>query len=186
MPPSIKISKNDIIQAAVSIVREQGAQAINARTVSTMLNCSTQPIFSNFSSMEELKLAVVDKADKLCQEYITREIAENHYPPYKASGMAYIRFAKEEKELFKLLYMRDRGNENISSNSELNDQMEDYVHDNTGLDGTEMKLFHLEMWAYVHGIAVMFATGFLDLKWELVSQMLTDAYQGLQKQHAKE
>ena len=42
------------------------------------------------------------------------------------------------------------------------------------------------MWAYVHGIATMFATGFLNLEWELVSRMLTDAYLGLQKQYKKE
>ena len=45
---------------------------------------------------------------------------------------------------------------------------------------------HLEMWAYVHGIATMFATGFLDLDWELVSRMLTDSYQGLRKQYGME
>ena len=29
------------------------------------------------------------------------------YLPYKANGMVYIRFAREEKELFKLLFMYD-------------------------------------------------------------------------------
>jgi len=100
--------------------------------------------------------------------------------------MAYIRFAKEEKELFKLLYMRDRSNESIPDGSELTDKMEDIVHNNTGLDGADAKLFHLEMWAYVHGIATMFATGFFNLDWELVSKMLTDSYQGLRKQYGME
>ena len=186
MPPKVKITKEDIISAAVKIVREQGAQAINARTIAASLNCSTQPIFSNFSSIEELKLSVVDRADALCQAYISSEISGNTYPPYKASGMAYIRFAKEEKELFKLLYMRNRSNEDNSKELELNKQMDEIVQKNTGLDGTEKKLFHLEMWAYVHGIAVMFATDFLDLSWDLVSKMLTDAYQGLRKQYTME
>ena len=100
--------------------------------------------------------------------------------------MAYIRFAKEERELFKLLYMRDRTGEAIPEELEINDQMEAIVHHNTGLSGPVMKLFHLEMWAYVHGIATMFATGFVDLPWELVSKMLTDAYQGMRKQYGME
>lgn len=29
------------------------------------------------------------------------------YPPYKASGMAYIDFARREKHLFRLLFMRN-------------------------------------------------------------------------------
>ena len=186
MPPKVKIAKEDIVQAAVDIVRAGGAQAINARTIATILNCSTQPVFSNFATMEELRLAVVEKADLLCQAYMQREVERGEFPTYKANGMAYIRFAKEEKELFKLLYMRDRSAENIPEQTDTGDQMEAMVRGNTGLDGSDAKLFHLEMWAYVHGIAAMFATGYLDLDWDLVSKMLTDAYQGLRKQYGME
>lgn len=183
MPPRVKVTKTDIINAAVDIVRDGGAQAINARTIALVLDCSTQPIFSNFATMNELRIAVIEKADALCQEYIQREVESGSFPAYKASGMAYIRFAKEEKELFKLLYMRDRSGEAISQGSELTDKMESIVHNNTGLDGTDAKLFHLEMWAYVHGIATMLATNYLELDTELISKMLTDAYQGLKKRY---
>ncbi len=186
MPPKVKVTKEDIIHAAVDIVRHSGAGAINARTVASVLNCSTQPVFSNFATMDELRLAVVEKADKLCQDYMQREAESGEYPVYKASGMAYIRFAKEEKELFRLLYMRDRSHESIPQGAGLTDEMESIVQDNTGLCGAEAQLFHLEMWAYVHGIATMFATGFLDLDWELVSKMLTDSYQGMRKQYGLE
>ena len=186
MPPKVKVTKEDIINAAADIVRNSGAQAINARTIASALNCSTQPVFSNFASMDELRLAVVERADKLCQEYMRREVESGEFPTYKANGMAYIRFAKDEKELFKLLYMRDRSGESIPEGTELTDEMESIVHNNTGLSGANAKLFHLEMWAYVHGIATMFATGFFDLDWELVSRMLTDSYQGLRKQYGME
>ena len=186
MPPRVKVTKENIIAAAVDIVRSSGAQAINARTIASALNCSTQPVFSNFATMEELRLAVVENVDRLCQQYMQREIDRGEYPAYKATGMAYIRFAKEEKELFKLLYMRDRSEEFAPETCELNDEMESIVRDNTGLNGNDARLFHLEMWAYVHGIATMFATGFLNLDWELVSKMLTDSYQGLRKHYGME
>ena len=186
MPPKVRIAKEDIVNAAVEIVRRDGAEAINARTLAAVLNCSTQPIFSNFATMDQLRLAVLQKADALCREYRNRELESDRYPAYKASGMAYIRFAKEEKELFKLLYMRDRRGEPIDEDGQIDGEMEAIVHRNTGLDTMEARLFHLEMWAYVHGIATMFATGFLDLDWELVSKMLTDSYQGLRKQYGME
>ena len=186
MPPKVKVKKEDVINAAVDIVRSSGVQAINARTIASALNCSTQPVFSNFASMDELRLAVVERADKLCQEYMQREVESGEFPAYKANGMAYIRFAKEEKELFKLLYMRDRSNEIIPESDKLSEEMVAAVQSNTGLSGADAKLFHLEMWAYVHGIATMFATGFFDLDWELVSRMLTDSYQGLRKQYGME
>ncbi len=186
MPPKIKVTKEEIMNAAVDIVRREGAQALNARNIAAALDCSTQPVFSNFATMDLLRMAVVQKADGLCRDYMQREMESGQYPAYKANGMAYIRFAKEEKELFKLLYMRDRSGELIPENTELTGSMEKIVQENTGLAGNDVKLFHLEMWAYVHGIATMFATGFLDLEWQLVSQMLTDAYQGLRKRHIGE
>jgi len=186
MPPRVRITKESIIETAVEIVREQGAQGINSRNLASVLKCSTQPIFSNFATMEELKMAVVEKANTLCDEYIQKEVAKGEHPAYKASGMAYIRFAKEERELFKLLYMRDRTEETYPAEFELSNQMESIVRETTGFDENDMKLFHLEMWAYVHGIASMCATGFVDLSWELISKMLTDAYRGLRKQYTKE
>ena len=186
MPPKVKVTKDEIVHAAVDIVRRSGAQAVNARTVAAALSCSTQPVFSNFATMEELRFAVVEKADGLCRAYMQQEVDCGKYPVYKATGMAYIRFAKEEKELFKLLYMRDRSGEAVPEATEQTDQMASIVRENTGIGEMDAKLFHLEMWACVHGIATMFATGFLDLDWELVSKMLTDCYQGLRKQYEME
>lgn len=186
MPPKVKITSEDIVNTAVEIVRKNGAAAINARNIAAILKCSTQPIFSNFKTMDELRFAVLQKANDLCINYMEQEVRKGEYPPYKANGMAYIRFAKEEKELFKLLYMRDRSEEKITEESDINTQMETIVKSNTGLGSDTAKIFHLEMWAYVHGIATMFATNYLNLEWELVSKILTDAYMGLRKQYGME
>ena len=186
MPPRVKVTKEDIINIAMDIVRKDGADAINARTLASLLDCSTQPIFSNFSTMDELHLAVLEKADAIYNEYIQKEIESEEYPPYKASGMAYIRFAKEEKELFKLLYMRERAKEGVGESAAFGELMDSVIKPSIGLDGQKAELFHLEMWACVHGIATMFATGYLDLDWELVSKMLTDAYMGMRKQYGME
>lgn len=186
MPPGVRIQKKDIVSAAVDLVRERGEAALNARSLAARLNCSTQPIFSNFSSMEDVRSAVVEAAEELFQETLRRETLSGRYPPYKAGGMAYIRFASEERELFKLLYMRDRSAEAIPEETDLGNQMEEIVHRNTGLSGMDTKLFHLEMWIYVHGIATMIATDYLSLDWDLISRMLTDAYEGLKKRFEKE
>ena len=88
--------------------------------------------------------------------------------------------------MFKFLYMRDRTGETIPETAESFEQMADMVQANTGLSPEQTRLFHLEMWVVVHGIATMFATGFLDLDWDLVSRMLTDTYLGLRKQYGME
>jgi AcrR family transcriptional regulator len=60
MPPKVRITKEDIINAAIEIVRKDGAQAINARNLAAYLNCSTQPVFSNFKTNCCLGYAVIE------------------------------------------------------------------------------------------------------------------------------
>ena len=124
MPPKVRVTKEDIITASVDMVREKGVNVLNARAIAAHMGCSTQPIFSNYASMEELKQDVMKSAYNLYMNFLKRETESNQYPPYKATGMGYIRFAKEEKELFKLLYMRDRTNETVPESNELGDKME--------------------------------------------------------------
>lgn len=186
MPPKVKVTREEILQTALDVVRNDGVQALGARTVAAVLGCSTQPIFSNFATMEELKSAVVQQAFALYQDYLRTEMESGAHPPYKSSGLAYIRFAKEEKELFKLLFMCDRSEEVASVEEPSFTQMVDFVRQQTGMDEQTARLFHLEIWVYVHGIATMFATSFLDLEWELVSKMLTDVYLGMRKQYGME
>ena len=178
MPPKVKITKKDIIDKALELVRVSGAESINARGIANALSCSTQPIFSNFESMEDLERSVIAAAYENYLGFIASELKSEKYPPYKAYGMAYIRFAKEEKELFKLLFMRDRQGEDLTPTSDFESAVEIIMQAN-GCDREKAMLLHLEMWACVHGIATMMATSFLELDFELISGMVTDVYQGL-------
>jgi len=184
MPPITKISKSDIVNSAVEIVRKSGIDALNARSLAAELSCSTQPIFSNFSGMEELRVAIIDRGKKIFSDFVESAMTEDKYPPYKASGMAYIEFAKVEKNLFSLLFMRDRFGED-EEHFEIGDKITARVKIDNGFDEDTAKLFHLEMWAFVHGIASMIATGYLELDTELVSRMLTDSYQGLKLKYGE-
>lgn len=186
MPPSVRITKEDIIKTAMELVRKNGEDAINARAIASALGCSTQPVFSNFASMVEVREAVIEAAEALCAEYSKAEMEKGEYPVYKASGMGYIRFAKEERELFRLVYMCDRSAEQMAQEDRNFSESVALVSKNTGLGEDEARVFHLEMWALVYGIATMYATGFLDLDSELVSRMLSDAYLGMKKQYGME
>lgn len=185
MPPQIKITKAEIVETALKLVRAQGEAALNARSIATELGCSTQPIFSNFSGMEELQKAVRASAYEEYLSYLQKQINLNEYPPYKAMGMAYINFAKEEKELFKLLFMCDQQGKSQPPSKDFEASVE-LIMKNNGLSRKRAELMHLEMWACVHGIAVMLATAFLTLEAPLISNMLTDIYKGLQLRHTTE
>ena len=114
------------------------------------------------------------------KHYIKKEIATGNYPEYKAVGMGYIRFAKEEKQLFKFLLMND-GMKQTGLENQSFDESVFIIVKNYGLYKDEASKLHLQMWVFVHGIASMFATDYIDWDWETVSLMVTDAYKGFIK-----
>ena len=185
MPPKVKITKENIIETVISLVRESGAEAINARAIASALGCSTQPIFSNFESMEDLQNEVLMSAYNRYLGFLKKEAESGKYPRYKSFGMAYIRFAEEERELFKLLFMRDRNGEAFIPTADFESSVEMIMNAN-GITREKAELLHLEMWVCVHGIATMMATSFLSLDWEIISNMLSDVYQGIRAKHLAE
>ena len=179
MAAPLRVTEAAIRAAALELVRTNGPQALNARALAAALGCSTQPVFKNFPSMEALRRAVVEEALAVYHRFVETAVAASSEPSYKARGMAYIGFARQEPTLFRLLFMRSRTGEKDSPEDP------DWPADtaragvSTGLARPEAELFHLEMWAFVHGIAVMLATGYLDLDEAIISRMLTDAYRGI-------
>lgn len=185
MPPKIRITRNDIINKTIEIIRENGIEAVNARSIAKALNCSTQPIFSNFASMEDLQNEVLSSAYGVYRSFLEKEVKDEKYPKYKAFGMAYIRFAKEEKELFKFLFMRDRSEEDLSPSPDFEESVQMIMKAND-LTHERAMLFHLELWSCVHGIGTMLATSFLPLEWDRISDMISDMYKGLVARHTLE
>ena len=179
MPRNFMFTKEQVINAAIELTRERGFAAVTARALGEKLGSSSKPVFSLFENMEELQDEVVRSAFELHRKYLEEYMAGSEYPPYKASGMAYIRFAKEERELFMLLFMHERsGAENEKRDIEstpLIEMLKEKLH----LSDDGAHLFHLEMWVFVHGIASMLATSYLDFDEEQISRMLTDVYRGL-------
>ena len=185
MPPKFKFTRDEITNAALNVTRKNGISGLTARALAAELGCSVKPIFGLFKNMEEVGQEVFIASDLLYQNYLREDMAKGKYSPYKASGMAYIRFAKEERELFKLLFMRDRSREKIEENTEEIRPLMQLIQQNLGISEDEAYLFHLEMWLYVHGIATMIATSYLDWDDEFISRVLTDAYMGLKYRYTE-
>ena len=106
MPPKAKVTKEMIVDTAFKIVQKEGVDKVTARSISEQLNCSTQPVLYYFSTVEDIKKMVYKKADAYHSDYIMNtEIACGN--PMLAIGMNYIKFAIEERNLFRLLFQSD-------------------------------------------------------------------------------
>ncbi len=103
MPPKVKFQKEEIIAAAVQITREKGISAVTAREVGAALGASSRPLFTYFDTVDELKREVYHYAKKLYQDYVKEGLTAEI--PFLGVGQNYIRFAKEEPELYKYLFL---------------------------------------------------------------------------------
>ena len=61
MPPKPKVTKKQILDKALSIVREHGIHYLTAQHLADALACSTQPIFWHYENMESLKKDIFDE-----------------------------------------------------------------------------------------------------------------------------
>lgn len=101
MPPKAKTTREMLAEAAFEIARSRGAEHINARAVAQRAGCSTQPVLYRFKTVEELKAAALRRADEFHTGYITTLRGGD---PLLEIGLNYIRFAVEEKHLFRFLF----------------------------------------------------------------------------------
>lgn len=159
MPPVKKYTKEDIINVAYNIVKNEGYEGVNARRIARELGCSVQPIFHNFSSMDELNKEVYVKIYDKYKEYMISG-KDNKENAYKHMGLAYIKFAKDYPEFFKILFMQktDLSAESIVINDDMGNDVIKTGQILTGLSYEEQTKFHVKVWIFTHGIACLVAT----------------------------
>lgn len=176
MPPKPKVSKQDIVEAAVRLVRNEGLEAFNARSVARELGCSTQPIFSAFESMNDLRDEVLREAGEFFELFIAQ-----HTQPERvliSISMAYISFARQEPHFFKLLFLSDeiRGT-TFFALSESNPAIIQNIVDTAGIGAEEARDLFLHVWIFVHGLATLLVSG-EPLEAEYLDTLVQDAVIG--------
>ena len=103
MAPKVKFQREEIVAAALEVVREKGIDAATAREVAQWLGVSTRPIFTWYRTMDQLRRDVFAMAMERYRAYIESGLAEPI--PFQGVWRQYLRFAQQEPELYKLLFL---------------------------------------------------------------------------------
>lgn len=181
MPPRAKFTREEIIEAAFQMAREEGIDKITARELGNRLGSSARPIFTVFESMEEVKTEVLTRAKKVYGQYVADGLQQEL--AFKGVGMAYITFAIEEPKLFQLLFMsaveERTGVQNIlpqidASYEDILQSVQKYVDSKEAAD-----MIYQHLWTYTHGIATMCATGLCSYTMEQIGERLTQIFVSL-------
>lgn len=184
MPPNAKFKREEIIKAALEIVKKEGLSKLTARALGTKLGSSARPFFTVFKNMEEIQQAVVDAAKTLYKEYVQKGLADT--PAFKGVGTQYILFAINEPKLFQLLFMKENSDlPELSTVLPIIDENYDAIlsslKDGYSLSNETADRLYRHLWIYTHGIASLCATKMCRFTSEEISVMMTEVFIGLLK-----
>ncbi|MBA4688557.1 MAG: TetR/AcrR family transcriptional regulator [Candidatus Galacturonibacter soehngenii] len=188
MPPKIKISEEEILEEAILIIREKGYTNLNARDLAKRLGCSVHPIFRAFLSMDGLKEAVYQKVEQIYNNKMIE--AGKQEGGFLQMGLAYIDFAKRERNLFQLLFMSEAFQKksimDIVGSTQGDDEVIAMICQMSGLSKKGAKELYAGIWLTTHGIAAMFATNGCQYNDNEIKRLLDNSFTGLAMKLKKE
>lgn len=176
MPPTVRFTRDAVLNAACQLMRREGMEALNARAIAKELGGSTQPIFRLFTNMEDLHRELILYVARQFQAHAEADMAQSD-SPYIQLCTTYLLYGRDEPELFKLLFMRDRVSEGQYSDQTNFDLVFNILKKETPLDDETALRFFERTWLFIHGLAVCIATKYIPCQDErhLIS-MVKEAY----------
>ena len=179
MPPKISTSKEMIIEAGYSIADEEGIGQVNCRAIAKKLGCSTQPVFSRFPNMDELKEEIFKYAcDTLEKSIADRLENSKEHSLLEISVTVLADLARDHKNLYKLIYLSD-----FRSEKSFLEEREKYqtnkliikeLIDRYNIDSKRVEGVFERSSLLVHGICTVIATTTMDYSNEQVLRIVND------------
>lgn len=181
MPTTIRITKEMILNAAFDITRNEGIEKLSNREIAKKMNCSIRPIYYQFKNSEELYKELYNKINSYFYDFIMKNIVDD-IPHYKQIGINYIKFAQEETNLFKVLFMspaRNFPNTFVETDKTGFAGVVAAIKLSTHLSDKGIKSFHTKMWIFVHGIATLTVSKSVKFTEEQIRDLLSQEFQAL-------
>ncbi len=179
MPPRAKVTKEMVIDAAFAVTSAEGAEHVNARSVSQKLGCSTQPVMYHFATIEDMKRAVYEKLCRFHTEYLM------HVNPQEdvmlGIGLNYIRFAVEETNLFRFLFQSGFAVENSILQMVDAEELKPVIsvmQEEMKLNEEQTKEVFITLALFVHGYASIIANNTLEFDETVAATHLERVYIG--------
>ena len=174
MAPKNKFTKEEMVEAALRVVRTKGIGCLTAKTIADELGTSTRPIFTCFGSMEDVKQEVYAAAVRVYDGYTDVGLKEK--VPFFGVGMQYIRFAREKPELYRLLFLtqtQDQEYSAMKSMRHLQELVRPALMDIYHITAEEANLYFRNLWLVTHSLSTLIVTGDCTYSDQEISQILT-------------
>ena len=187
MPPRFKFTANEIVEAALDLIRRLGWDALSTRALADELGSSARPIYSFFKSMDELEEELVKRAVDLLYRHMLVPRTDDLWIDH---GIGYCLFAREEKHLF-LGVNNERNIRHFKKYGDtiwavLTESLSGYPRFK-GLSADQIYVIQATRWLFAHGLAFQVSNPPPDV-WDegriiqVMKQGSVAIYEGLMKQ----
>jgi AcrR family transcriptional regulator len=163
MPPKQRFSREDVLDAAFSVVRREGWPGLSARAIAKELNSSTRPIYDHLESMKHIEEEVVKRALAQFVAFIGRDRTGDKWLD---QALGYVLFADREKHLFGCINDEKHIPTQRKFAGEHWDRLGEQLADDPrfkGLSKSEVNRIRLARWIMIHGLAVLVSSGWFSL-----------------------
>lgn len=183
MPRKEIISKDEILEYAFELARTEGITEVTARKLAKKAGCSTQPIFRAYKNMDELSIELINYAILFFEKFYENFPKQEQKVPFLNLGLAYIGFAKKEKYIFQMMFLKDdRGGKSLyelinGKNGNVLAEIALAKQDGCG----KLEELFMQMWIFIHGAACMSITGDYDLSDSETAVLISNVYHAFKK-----
>lgn len=172
MAPKNKFTKKEMVEAALRVVRTKGIDGLTAKTMAEELGTSTQPIFTGFGSMDGVRHEVYEAAVSVYDGYANKGLKEKI--PFLGIGKQYVRFAREEPELYRLLFLtKSQEYGAMKAMHHLQELVRPTLMEIYCINGEEADLYFRDLWLVTHSLATLIVTGDCPYSDQEIGQILT-------------
>ena len=171
MAPRNKFTKDEMLAAAVRVVRKSGVGSLTAQALAKELHISTQPVFTCFGTIGNLKSEAHIAAEKIFDSYIKEGLKEKI--PFLGYGMKYFKFAKEEPQLYRMLFLESNENSTLSGMKHAQDMLRPTLMKIYNINENEANRYFRDMWVASHGLATLLVTGSCPYSEEELQKIMT-------------
>ena len=171
MAPRNKFTKDEMLAAAVRVVRKSGVGSLTAQALAKELHISTQPVFTCFGTIGNLKSEAHIAAEKIFDSYIKEGLKEKI--PFLGYGMKYFKFAKEEPPLYRMLFLESNENSTLSGMKHAQDMLRPTLTKIYNINENEANRYFRDMWIASHGLATLLVTGSCPYSEEELQKIMT-------------
>ncbi len=175
-----------IVDAAFTVVRRSGVDDINVRKVANEIGCSTQPVMYHFKTVEDLKVEIYDLAMRFYEDYLAGE-NKDEQPPITELCRRYLKFSKEEGNLFRFIFQsgRFKGDHFKNMFGRSSDEVIENIVKSEGITKEQASELASAMFTAAHGYASIAANNNAEFSDKTAGDIVDGIYKAFKTAYGK-